>query len=965
MSHVPDCRLPDGGLIDRNITLNFSFDGIAMRCYSGDTLASALLANGQHLVARSLKYHHPRGIVSAGLEEPSALVTVTDQYGSTPNLKVTEVVMRDGLTVTSQNNYPSLKRDYGRFLKLGGGALSAGFYYKTFLWPKHAWHKYFAPIIRNLAGQGRVDPTPDHAQYDKRRKFCDVLVIGSGPAGCAAALTAAQGGATTILIEQDHILGGSLLFTQDSIDGLNATDWAADTSEALHALSNVTVMTRTLAFGQYDHGLIQAIETGKDGDINRAIMWKIRARKIILATGAIERPVVFPGNDKPGIMLANAVCQYIRRFAVSPGTRAVVAVAAEEDRLRAIAAMQDAGIEIAAILSPGDQIISATGRLHVNAVTWKNDKGQRQRTKCDLVVMSAGWMPTAHIFAQMGENLTFHSETRSFLPSLPEQSQHHLDPVGGARGVLHMDACLADGKASAHDAMADFNMHKHLDLPRPAVSPAPIQGFERGKGKAFIDFQNDVTTADIALAQREGYGHIELTKRYTTLGMGTDQGKTSWTNGLLEMLSISDIKAAEIGHTTYRPPYSPVSIGALVGTETGQQMTPIRHTPFHKGFTDLGCVFQTSGDWLYSRYFPQPDETMAAAIKREALAVRNSLGCVDMSTLGKIDIYGADAMLFLSRLYCNNFATLKTGQLRYVLMLREDGYVLDDGTISRLGENHFHLTITTANAGKVWQHLKKAAMVDWPELDVTLTSVSDQWASLAIAGPYARDLLSALKPDFDVSPAGLPFASVRIGHLDGYPVRVFGVSFSGELSYEINFPSGYADALLSMVMEHGKAWNITPYGLETLDVLRIEKGHLSIGTEIDGRRTADDLGLGKMLSRKKDFVGRALSQRPAMIAEGRQQLIGLISEQNEPIPHAAHLSNTELDQNGCAESLGFLTAAIYSPVMDHYIALGFLKNGRQRIGDTVWAHSPIAGQSIRLKVTSSCFYDQEGGRYRA
>jgi len=965
MSRASDFRLPTGGLINRNKPVTFHFDGTLMTGYSGDTLASALLANGQHFVARSIKYHHPRGIISAGLEEPSALVTVTDKQGSTPNLKVTEVLLRDGLKVTSQNNHPSLKHDFGRFLALGGKALSAGFYYKTFFWPKKGWHKYFAPFIRRLAGHGRVDLTADPALYDKRRKFCDVLVIGSGPAGCAAALTAGQSGATTILIEQDHILGGSLLFAQDTIDGLDASEWVSDASDALNTLSNVTVMTQTLAFGQYDHGLVQAVETRPADTSVRAIMWKIRARKIILASGAIERPVVFPGNDKPGIMLASSVCQYIYRFAVAPGKRAVVAIAASDERERVLVALRMAGIEIAAVLNPGDRILSASGRWRVKSISWQNENGRRRRASCDLVVVSAGWMPTAHMFSQLGEKLYFDPETQSFLPNTSKAKHNPLDPVGGARGVLPIEACLADGKASAHDAMAHLMMHKHLDLPRPQVTPAPKLGFARGQGKAFVDFQGDVTTEDIALAQKEGYEHVELTKRYTTLGMGTDQGKTSWTNGVIEIAALTYKNAQNIGHTTYRPPYSPVSLGALVGAETDDQMLPIRRTPFHDEFLRMGCVFQTSGDWLYSRYFTQTEETMDEAVKREVLAVRNSLGCVDMSTLGKIDIYGKDAMTFLSRLYCNNLSKLKPGQIRYGIMLREDGYVLDDGTISQLGESNFHVTTTTANASKVWQHIKKAATVDWPELDVKLTSVSDHWASLAIAGPYARDLLSALKPDFDVSREELPFGTVRIGHLDGLPVRVFAISFSGELSYEINVPAGYSNILLSRVIEHGKAWNITPYGLEALDILRIEKGHLSIGTEIDGRRTADDLGLGRMVSWKKNFIGRALSKRSAILAKGRQQLVGLISEHKEPIPIAAHLSDKALDQNGCAESIGILTAAIYSPIREQHIALALLKDGRNRIGGKVWAHSPIAGQSIQLTIVPSCFYDQEGGRYRA
>ena len=954
-------RLSTGGLIDRDKTLHFTFDGVPMIGHPGDTLASALLANGRHFVARSIKYHRPRGILSAGLEEPCALLSVTDQFGATPNLKATEVTLQDGLTVTSQIAWPSLNFDAGVALQLGGKMLSAGFYYKTFKWPREAWHKNYARIIRCAAGHGRVDLSSDPNLYDKRHTSCEVLIIGSGAAGLSAALCAGRTGASTILLEQDQILGGSLLQSCDEVEGVSAADWVSTASEALEALPNVTVMPRTLAFGLYDHGLVQAVETRMNDTSCRAIMWKIRARQVILSTGAIERPIVFAGNDRPGIMLANAVRTYIRRFAVSPGQRAIVAVADKDERDDTVDALKQAGIEITAILDPGSHIIKSIGSRHVTGLKWRGEANRHHQAGCDLVCVSGGWMPTAHLFAQLGNHLEFSNQTQSLLPANTDKIVH---PVGGARGVLGVEDCIADARAAAQHALSDLGLQKPSDLVIPSPTPSPQPGYTSGPGMCFVDLQNDVTRADVGLAQREGYHDVELTKRYTTLGMGTDQGKTSWTNGVLEIASVSGGDAKTIGHTTYRPPYSPVSIGALVGSDIGANMTPTRRTPFHNGLEDLGCVFQTSGDWLYSRYFPQPNETMTQAIQRECKAVRSSLGYVDMSTLGKFDIQGPDALEFLSRLYCNGFATLKPGRLRYGLMLREDGYVFDDGTIARLGKNHYLVTATTANSSSVWRHMRKLSLVDWPELDVTLTRASDHWASLAIAGPNARNLLQALSPDFDCAHGAFPFASVRDGKFGGnLPVRVFSVSFSGELSFEINTPAGYAGTLLNRVMKLGKQWNITPYGLETLDVLRIEKGHLSIGTEIDGRRTPDDLNLGNMVSKKKLFLGGALLQRPALQRHDREQLVGLQPvDGHSPIPIAAHLSEEKIDNRGRAPLSGHLTAAIDSPTLGYPIALAFLKDGQSRIGEELWAHSPIAGTSMRVQVTPTCAYDPKGDR---
>ncbi|WP_120499116.1 2Fe-2S iron-sulfur cluster-binding protein [Roseovarius sp. EL26] len=946
-------RLHGVGLVDQSKPISFTFNGKELQGCAGDTLASALLANGLHHVARSLKYHRPRGILSAGLEEPSALLSVRDGQGKTPNLKATEVVLREGLGVSSQNHWPSLDHDAGALLQTGSRLLSAGFYYKTFMWPRNAWHHHYESTIRRMAGHGTTDPTADPSLYDKRYLNCDILVIGTGGAGLAAAATAAHGGATTVVLEQDFRMGGALLAGDAAAHAL-----ALDAEAELKTLSNVTSLTSTLAFGIYDHGMVHAVQMRRDNPC-RAIMWKIRARRIVLASGAIERPLVFPGNDRPGIMLASAVRSYIRRFAVKPGQRAVLAIECPDAQAETECRLAEVGIKIAGTVDPGDELIGTRGGKHLSSVAVRRANGHRERLACDLLCVSGGWTAAAHLYAHAGGKLAY----RDGLGQIPASPHPVVMPIGGARGTFDKDLAADEGRAAAQQLMGDLK----INAPMPANLTEPIprqsQKIKAGKGKAFVDLQNDVTRGDIIQATYEGYRDVELVKRYVTLGMGTDQGKTSWANGVDEIVSALKIPAATIGHTTFRPPYSPVTIGALVGAEIGQAMHPIRRTPFHHAFEALDCQFQTSGDWLYARYFPKPGEDMHAAITREVRAVRTSLGCVDMSTLGKFDISGKDAHEFLSRLYCNNIATIAPGRLRYGLMLREDGIVFDDGTIACLASNHFLVTATTSNRDSVWRHMQKLAQVDWPDLDVQLTDVSDHWASLAIAGPQARVLLQALSPDFETAREDFPFAAIREGKLGGdLPVRVFSVSFSGELSYEINVPASYAKTLLNRVLTAGAEWDITPYGLETLDVLRIEKGHLSIGTEIDGRRTPADLGLGRMVSNKKDFVGSALLNRVALQSNTRLQLVGLTPvDGRSSIPLGGHITAEPLT-NGPQKTQGYLTAAIDSPTMGHSIALAFMTGGLSRTGKTAWVVSPIANTSVEVTISSPHFYDPIGER---
>ncbi len=956
-------RLESGGLIDRDEKLYFVFNGRLLEGFSGDSLASALLANNISLVARSIKYHRPRGILTAGLEEPSALVACrVGQQDIGPNLKATEIRLTTGLAARSQNCWPGVELDLGGLLQLGAGLLSAGFYYKTFMWPRNWWHLLYERFIRRAAGHGRVSTRPDDRIYDRRQTNCDLLIVGSGPAGLAAALVAAGSGKKIILLEQDSLAGGSTLWEQTRIQGSPAALWRRQSLNKLEDCENLRIMTDTLAWGRYDHGLVMSLENPAVGV--DAISWRIRAKHILLACGATNRPLVFSGNDRPGIMLAAAVRQYIYRYAVAPGKRALLAIADADERELTRQALETAGIVVAGTLEAGEHIAATNGWRRLSGAKIVDSQGRRRRVACDLLCVSAGWSPNLQLAAQLGERLEF--DTRSSALVAPEADQI-LSSCGACRGFAPIEECVADGERQACRALGlPHSGETAANL--PVATQAEFEpGIHTPGGKAFIDLQNDVTRDDLALALREGYGHIELAKRYTSLGMGTDQGKTGWTNGILECARLGGVDARDIGHTTFRPPVSPVSIGALAGADIGQFMTPLRHTPFHREFEQRGCVFQNSGEWRYARYFPRVGESMAQAINREVLAVRNSVGCVDMSTLGKVDIKGDDAFEFLSRTYCNTLDSLEPGRLRYALMLREDGILFDDGTVAQLDHNHYLATMTTANATSVWRWINRLSQLLWPELDVQLTLTSDHWASLAIAGPRARDLLLALGPDFDCSREAFPFASVRCGKLgDELPCRVFSVSFSGESSFEINVPSGFAAELYRRVMSRGADFGITPYGLEALDLLRIEKGHVTVGAEIDGRTTPADLGLGKLVSTRKVFVGASLLRRPLLQSPYRLQLVGLTPAGGDSaIPVAAHLCDKPWRAGILQTSSGRLTASVTSPTLNQSIALALLQNGHARSGDKLWAVSPLENRSVPVVVGPSCFVDPAGERLHA
>jgi sarcosine oxidase subunit alpha len=988
---VTSARLSAGAGVDLTRPISFTFDGWRFSGVEGDTLASALIANRVRLVGRSFKYHRARGIMTAGPEEPNALVELRTQARREPNTRATEVELYDGLAAASQNRWPSLAFDLLGVNNLVSPLLSAGFYYKTFMWPASFWEKLYEPMIRRAAGLGRAAEAPDPDHYEKAFLHCDVLVIGSGPAGLAAALAAGRRGLRVELAEADFKLGGRLLSERCEVDGIGGAGWARRVEAELSALPTVTILRRTTVHGVYDGATFSAVERVADhmaqppDHLPRQRLWRIFARRAVLAAGAIERPIAFAGNDRPGVMLAASARTYVNRFAAAPGQRLVV-FTTNDDGWRSAIDAAGAGLSIeavvdcradvaphlpAAIAGTGARIFlgavvqRAIGGRGVQSAELRDWSGRIVEIECDGLLVAGGWSPTVHLTCHLGGKPQWDGARGAFVPgTLPPG----MSVAGASAGDLTLAACLRSGAragAEAGDALGAAG----ASMPAPACSDETAAGttlwhVEGGRGKAFVDFQNDVTTSDLALAVREGYRSPELAKRYTTSGMATDQGKTS---NVVALAIIARERGEQIGAaatTTYRPPYTPVSFGALAGHHRGKDFRATRLSPTHAWATDAGAVFMEAGAWLRPAYFPRGREAdWLPATIREAKAVRASVGLCDVSTLGKIDIQGADAGTFLDRVYCNTFSTLPVGKARYGLMLREDGFVMDDGTTSRLGPEHFLLTTTTANAVKVMQHLEFCHQCLWPDLDVQMASVSEQWAQLCVAGPRARDVLTRIVDrQHDISNAAFPYLAAReLTILAGTPARLFRISFSGELGYELAVPARLGDALARQIMAAGAEFDITPYGLEALSVLRIEKGHVA-GGELNGQTTAADLGLGRMMSTKKDYIGRVMAGRPALVDADRWQLVGLKPNAAlDRVRAGGHIfalhreAKTENDQ-------GYVTSAAYSPTLERWIGLALVARGRERIGDRVRVVDPLRGTDIAVEICDPVFVDPKGER---
>ena len=987
-------RLDGTGALLRNSPVSFTFDGRSYGGYLGDTVASALLAAGVRLVGRSFKYHRPRGILTAGSEEPNALIELRADARREPNSRATMVELFDGLEAHSQNRWPSLACDFGAINSLLSPIFVAGFYYKTFMWPAGFWERLYEPAIRRAAGLGRASGVSDPDSYEKAHAFCDVLVIGGGPAGLAAAWSAGKAGARVILCDEDFLIGGRLNGESHEIEGMSGVVWAQRMLAELVVMPEVRVMSRTTVFGAYDGGTFAALERVADhlpvpsAGQPRQRLWKIVARQTVLATGAIERPLVFGGNDRPGVMLASAVRTYVHRYRVTPGRRVVVFTTCDDGWKTAFDLMRFAKVRVEAIIDArpavdaalrdearrfelrtllGSQVIGTHGARGLSAITVRDGQRRVERISVDTLAVSGGWNPNIALTTYLGGKPRWSENLGAYVPGdLPRS----MFVAGAAAGEFSLSEALhtgaAAGSASALQVGCELSTGEVTwRCGAEHVGSTPLWFVPASKGKAFVDFQHDVTREDIALAVREGYQSADLLKRYTTLGMATDQGKTSSLNGHAIMGALTGRAPEELGTITSRPPYTPVAIGAFAGHHRGRNFRPYRLTAGHRWAQERGAVFVEAGPWLRAQWFPaQGESDWLISVVREVSGVRRAVGVCDVSTLGKIDVQGSDAATFLDLVYTNMMSTLPVGKVRYGLMLREDGIVMDDGTAAHIEPSHYVVSTTTANAVKVMQHLEYARQVLWPEFDVQLASITDQWAQYAIAGPRSRELLQKFLGDsLDVSNEAFPYLACVEFLWRGRPARLFRVSFSGELAYELAVPASQGDATVRAIMEAGEGFGVVPYGTEALSVMRIEKGHVA-GNELNGTTTAEDLGLGKLMSKKKEFIGRVLASRPGLASSDRPALVGV-----KPVDKSARLyAGAHFLTLGARPSLendqGFLSSVAFSPVLGHWIGLGFLLRGTGRWGERIVAHDPVRSGDIEVEVTNSVFYDPAGERLR-
>ncbi len=996
-------RVKSSNFIDRTISVSFKFNGKTYLGFKGDTLASALLANNVHLVGRSFKYHRPRGIMTAGSEEPNAIVQVNDNTDRTePNVRATEIEIYDGLKASSQNCWPSVNFDIGGINNIISPFLPAGFYYKTFMWPASFWGKY-EYFIRHSAGLGKSPTKSDPDIYDHKYIHCDVLVVGAGISGILAAKNAAKNNFKTLLLDEKNELGGSTIYQNrefNKIENQSSSDWLKKEMDELKNIKNLEVKTRTsvAAFHSYNYLLARENLTDhlskneKQGKVRQRLL-KIRANKVILATGSLERPLIFNNNDRPGIMLSSAVKKYVDFFGVACGKKTVF-FTNNDSAYESAFCLHNKGIKVEAIIDIRDnssskivKVVEKAGiKIHwshtivntkgykrlnnISAMKLSNDglsvTGQKINISCDCLGVAGGWTPAVHLFTQSGGKLQFDEENKVFLPNKYPSKQIS---IGSCNGDFTLNKIIKN---------LSINLKKFLEIKKTDFDQLNIESEDEtskrniwllpsdkviGKTKPFVDYQNDATAKDIKLALREGFRSIEHVKRYTTTGMGTDQGKLGNMHALGIIADTAGVKMGELGTTTFRPPYTPLTFGTIVGRNVGEYFDIFRRTPMNDWHIENKAEFENVGQWKRAWYYPKNNETMHEAVQRESLAARENAGILDASTLGKIDIQGSDASEFLNRIYTNAWSKLDIGKCRYGLMLNEDGMVYDDGVTTRLNENHYIMTTTTGGAANVMGKLEDYLQTEWPELDVYLTSVTDHFATASICGPNSKKILNKLIPDMDLSDENFPHMSYKEVRIGKIKCRIMRISFTGELSYEINAQANYGKSLWEQCMRAGEEFNITPYGTETMHLLRAEKGFIIVGQDTDGTMTPIDLQMDWIVSKKKyDFIGKRSLYRSDTMREDRKQLVGLLTDNPKEVLEEGAQIVSELNQKP-VEMLGHVTSSYYSPNLNKSIALAVVRGGKDMIGKKLFV--PLEGRSINVTVADPVFLDKENKRLNA
>ena len=999
-------RLAKGGRIDRSQALSFTFNGQTYQGYAGDSLAAALLANGVDIVGRSFKYSRPRGIVAAGAEEPNAVLQIgSTEAAQIPNVRATQQALYSGLVANSTNGWPSVNTDLMGILgKVGGGMMPPGFYYKTFMYPQNLWMTY-EKYIRKAAGLGRSPTEVDPDIYDQLNQHCDVLVVGAGPAGLAAALAAGRSGARVILADEQEEFGGSLLDTRETLDGKPAADWVAQAIAELKTLPEVTLLSRATVNGYHDHNFLTIHQRLTDhlGEVApmgqaRQRMHRVRAKRVVLASGAHERPLVYANNDVPGNMLAGAVSTYVRRYGVAPGQELVLSTN-NDYAYRVVLDWLDAGRKVVAVadarsnprgswveearargvrILTGSAVVEARGSKRVTgaricAIDAKAHKviSPGEVVDCDLIVSSGGYSPVVHLASHLGGRPEWREDILGFVPGPGNGIQQRID-AGAVNGVFALGDVLANGFEAGAKAAAEAGYkavsgslpqaEARQEEPMLALFQVPHDKSTARAPKQFVDLQNDVTAAGIELATREGFESVEHVKRYTALGFGTDQGKLGNINGLAIAARSMGISIVQMGTTMFRPNYTPVTFGAVAGRHCGELFDAKRYTAMQAWHLKNGAEFEDVGQWKRPWYFPKKGEDLHAAVARECLAVRNSVGILDASTLGKIDIQGPDAREFLNRVYTNAWTKLDVGKARYGLMCKEDGMVFDDGVTACLADNHFVMTTTTGGAARVLEWLEIYHQTEWPELKVFFTSVTDHWATMTLSGPNSRKLLAKVT-DIDLDKDAFPFMSWKEGLVGGVPARVFRISFTGELSYEVNVQADYALGVWEQIIAAGKEFDLTPYGTETMHVLRAEKGFIIVGQDTDASVTPDDLNMGWCVGRTKPFswIGKRGMNRDDCLREDRKQLVGLKPvDPNKVLPEGAQLV-FDPKQSIPMQMVGHVTSSYMSAAMGHSFAMAVVKGGLKRMGERVFAPL-VDGSVIEAEICSSVFYDPKGDR---